>query len=145
MCPPRRQSRGGIAIKARVGPQTTGQVNFLRKEDVRTLVVAQLVEQPFPMPEVRGSNPVVGRNFIHLLTINYTEKMFESMIIKVSKFGHFRKALATKFPTKVTKNMVTFWLIFKNVSYFLFNKLKWLLLGKFSEKLATFDSIIWSH
>ena len=103
MCPPRRQSRGGIAIKARVGPQTTGQVNFLRKEDVRTLVVAQLVEQPFPMPEVRGSNPVVGRNFIHLLTINYTEKMFESMIIKVSKFGHFRKALETKFPTKVTK------------------------------------------
>ena len=35
----------------------------------RTVVVAQLVEQSLPIPEVRGSNPVIGKKYIeHLLS-----------------------------------------------------------------------------
>ena len=38
------------------------------------VVVAQLVEQLLPIPEVRGSNPVIGKNLFisieHLFTIN---------------------------------------------------------------------------
>ena len=33
---------------------------------LRAVVVAQLVERSLPIPEVRGSNPVIGKNlFIH--------------------------------------------------------------------------------
>ena len=38
------------------------------------MVVAQLVEQPLLIPEVRGSNPVIGKNFEHLFIINCIEK-----------------------------------------------------------------------
>ena len=38
------------------------------------VVVAQLVERSIPKPEVRGSNPVIGKKIIlyieHLLTVN---------------------------------------------------------------------------
>ena len=39
----------------------------------REVVVAQLVERSFPIPEVRGSNPVIGKNLFfieHLFTVN---------------------------------------------------------------------------
>ena len=38
-----------------------------------TLVVAQLVEQLLPIPEVRGSNPFISKNNLyieHLFTVN---------------------------------------------------------------------------
>ena len=39
------------------------------------VVVAQLVEQSLPIPEVQGSNPVIGKIYIeHLLTVNCIEK-----------------------------------------------------------------------
>ena len=40
------------------------------------MVVAQLVEQPLLIPEVRGSNPVIGKNLYieHLFIINCIEK-----------------------------------------------------------------------
>ena len=46
-------------------------VNRLR----RAVVVAQLVERSLPIPEVRGSNPVIGKKIIeHLFTVNCIEK-----------------------------------------------------------------------
>ena len=33
------------------------------------VVVAQLVERLLPIPEVRGSNPVIGKKIIYLLNI----------------------------------------------------------------------------
>ena len=41
------------------------------------VVVAQLVERLLPTPQVCGSNPVIGENFIHLITINCIEKTKE--------------------------------------------------------------------
>ena len=39
------------------------------------MVVAQLVEQSILTPEVRGSNPIIGKIYIaHLLTLNCIEK-----------------------------------------------------------------------
>ena len=39
------------------------------KKPYRAVVVAQLVERSLPIPEVRGSNPVIGKNYIgHLLS-----------------------------------------------------------------------------
>ena len=41
----------------------------------RNVVVAQLVEQSLAIPEVRGSNPVIGKIYIeHLFTVNCIEK-----------------------------------------------------------------------
>ena len=41
----------------------------------REVVVAQLVEQPLLIPEVRGSDPVIGKIYIdQLFTINCIEK-----------------------------------------------------------------------
>ena len=41
----------------------------------KEVVVAQLVEQSLSIPEVRGSNPVIGKIYIeHLFTINCFEK-----------------------------------------------------------------------
>ena len=46
----------------------------LKKESVSKLirvavVVAQLVERSLPIPEVRGSNPVIGKKIIYILNI----------------------------------------------------------------------------
>ena len=38
------------------------------------VVVAQLVELLLPIPEVRGSNPVIGKIYIEHLTVNCIEK-----------------------------------------------------------------------
>ena len=39
------------------------------------MVVAQLLERSLPKPEVRGSNPVIGKIYIeHLFTVNCIEK-----------------------------------------------------------------------
>ena len=43
---------------------------YLRGEPV---VVAQLVEQSLPTPEVRSSNPVIGRNLYWLFIVNCIE------------------------------------------------------------------------
>ena len=38
------------------------------------VVVAQLVERLLPIPEVRGSNPVIGKNLYGTFTVNCIEK-----------------------------------------------------------------------
>ena len=40
----------------------------------RAVVVAQLVERSLPIPEVRGSNPVISQKFILNFTVNCIEK-----------------------------------------------------------------------
>ena len=37
------------------------------------MVVAQLVERFLPIPEVRGSNPVIGKKYIEHFTVNCIE------------------------------------------------------------------------
>ena len=36
----------------------------------RAVVVAQLVERSLPMPEVRGSNPVIGKNILNIYLLS---------------------------------------------------------------------------
>ena len=45
-------------------------------EQKGAVVVAQLVERPLLIPEVRGSNPLIGKNLYieHLFTVNCIEK-----------------------------------------------------------------------
>ena len=38
------------------------------------VVKAQLVERSLPIPEVRGSNPVIGKTIYYLYTVNGIEK-----------------------------------------------------------------------
>ena len=43
-----------------------------KENQIVAVVVAQLVERSLPIPEVRGSNPVIGKNlFICLLSTVY--------------------------------------------------------------------------
>ena len=60
---------------------------------VEEVVVAQLVERSLPIPEVRGSNPVIGKNYLyieHLFTVNCVLKRRK---IKKKRPGmaHFKK------------------------------------------------------
>ena len=41
---------------------------------LKTVVVAQLVERSLPIPEGRGSNPVIGKILYQILTVNCIEK-----------------------------------------------------------------------
>ena len=46
----------------------------LKIEPPGEVVVAQLVERLLPIPEVRGSNPVIGKNLYRTFTVNCIEK-----------------------------------------------------------------------
>ena len=54
------------------------------------MVVAQLVERSLPIPEVRGLNPVIGKN---LFTVVYCQLCIEKTKIKKRRPGiaHFLK------------------------------------------------------
>ena len=41
---------------------------------MRAVVVAQLVEQSLPMPEVRSLNPVTGKNVYRTFTVNCIDR-----------------------------------------------------------------------
>ena len=52
-------------------------LNFFQKGLITVtveVVVAQLVERSLPIPEVRGSNPVIGKNLYRTFTVNCIEK-----------------------------------------------------------------------
>ena len=57
------------------------------------VVVAQLIERALPIPEVCGSNPVIGKNLYieHLFTVNCIEKM--KIKKKVAGNGPFLKRM----------------------------------------------------
>ena len=62
------------------------------------MVVAQLVEQSLLIPEVRGSNPVIGKNLYRTFTVNCIEKT------KIKK----KRPGMTHFKKKEIKKSLTF-------------------------------------
>ena len=69
------------------------------------MVVAQLVERSLPIPEVRGSNPVIGKIYIeHLFTVN----SFEKTKIKKKSPGiaHFKIHLNLSAPLLVAQTYI---------------------------------------
>ena len=54
----------------------------------REVVVAQLVERSLPIAEVRGSNPVIGKNFYYYRTFVYCQLCIERTKIKKKEAGN---------------------------------------------------------
>jgi len=54
-------------------PKTIADQEF---NAVAAVVVAQLVERSLPTPEVRSSNPVIGKIYVAFNTVNCIEKFF---------------------------------------------------------------------
>ena len=50
--------------------------------------MAQLVERSLPIPEVRGSNPVIGKIFYYYRTFVYCQLCIEKMKIKKKEAGN---------------------------------------------------------
>ena len=59
------------------------------------VVVAQLVEQLFPIPEVRGSNPVISKKLYWIFTVNCIQKT--KIKKKEAGNGPFIKSLKNDF------------------------------------------------
>ena len=51
------------------------------------MVVAQLVERLLPIPEVRSSNPVIGKKIIYILNICLLSTVIEKTKIKKKRLG----------------------------------------------------------
>ena len=67
----------------------------------REMVVAQLVEQSLLIPEVRGSNPVIGKIYNeHLFTVNCIEKTKRKK--KRPGMAHLKNTLGPRWLTWVT-------------------------------------------
>ena len=52
---------GNIRLELMIGESSTLNM-ALRYKFLWAVIVAQLVEQSLPIPEVRGLNPVIGKN-----------------------------------------------------------------------------------
>ena len=63
----------------------------------RAVVVAQLVERLLPIPEVCGSNPVIGKNLHSTFTVNCIEK---------TKIKKKRPGMAHFFKKKLIRNTI---------------------------------------
>ena len=63
------------------------------------VVVAQLVERSIPIPEVRSSNPVIGKNLFKYWTFVYCQLCIEKTKIKKKEagFGPFLKKISDYF------------------------------------------------
>ena len=60
-----------IDWESKTGPESVNKNYSITFHFSGAVVVAQLVERLLPIPEVRGSNPVIDKNFIeHLLSMN---------------------------------------------------------------------------
>ena len=61
------------------------------------MVVAQLVEWALPIPEVQGSNPVIGKNLYLYLTFIYCQLCIEKTKITKKEAGYgpfFKQTIA---------------------------------------------------
>ena len=59
------------------------------KINIWAVVVAQAVERSIPIPEVRGSNPIMGKNLYLTFTVNCIEKT--KIKKKRSGMAHLKK------------------------------------------------------
>ena len=77
------------------------------------MVVAQLVERSLPIPEVRGSNPVIGKNYIEHLFIVYCQLCIEKTKIKKKEAmnGPFLKKCLTPSLQKISQAYVRHFII----------------------------------
>ena len=66
------------------------------------VVVAQLVERSLPIPEIRGSNPAIGKNLFIYWTIDYCQLWVEKTKIKKKR------------PKKRPKTIFNFEILFRN-------------------------------
>ena len=69
------------------------------------VVVAQLVEHSLPIPEVRGSNPVIEKNYIELFNVNCIEKT--KIKKKRPRMAHLKKLVKSVDPTT---SLCTYWI-----------------------------------
>ena len=69
------------------------------------VAVAQLAERPLPILEVRGSNPVIGKNVYieHLFTVNCIEKT--KIMEKEAGNDPFKKILITCFKVEYQESI----------------------------------------
>ena len=67
-----------------------------QKKSRWSVVVAQLVEQLLPIPEVHGSNPVIGKTLYCTFTVNCIEKT------KIKKKRPIKKTNLQRFVSLVT-------------------------------------------
>ena len=51
-------------------PSSGHTASVVYKQYKLAVVVAQLVEQSVPIPEVRGSNPVIGKNLLNICLLS---------------------------------------------------------------------------
>ena len=81
--------------------QTLFNTNFIQYNlnKIWAVVVAQLVERTLPIPEVWGSNPVIGKNLFIYWTFVYCQLCIENTKIKkkAAGFGPFFKKTLIKF------------------------------------------------
>ena len=56
--------------------------------------MAQLVERSLPIPYVRGSNPVIGKFYVYLLSVNWIEK--SKIDKKRPGMAHLKKKLQVR-------------------------------------------------
>ena len=80
------------------------------------VVVAQLVERSLPIPEVRRSNPVIGKNFLYW-TVVYCQLCIEKTKIKEKRprMAHFFKK------SLFFDSHIYYYLLFKETSCKIFN------------------------
>ena len=95
------------------------------------VVVAQLVERSLPIPEVRGSNPVIGKNLLNICLLSTVFWKDENKEKEVGDGPFFLKKQSSLFPKNETRarinvNFCTM-LIFKHSDWLLkkFNQSEW--------------------
>ena len=93
-----------IELTASERPRNNAK-NFYKVNMLGEVVVAQLVERSLPIPEVRGSNPVIGKNLYRTFTVNCIEKT------KIKKkrpgMAHFKKKLICSTGESPVANLIT--------------------------------------
>ena len=71
-------------------PASNGLEKVAKKHKLRrAVVVTQLVEQSLPTPEVRGSNPVIGENYLNIVYCQLYRK--DENKEKEAGIGHLKK------------------------------------------------------
>ena len=76
------------------------------------MVVAQLVEWSLPIPEVRGSNPVIGKNlftFVYCQLCNEKTKIKKKIVVCKIKLKSDTGTLSLKVRSQGVNTLTNFW------------------------------------